>query len=143
MACVFACEKFSQYIYGRLTVVQSDHKPLETIFKKQISATTPRLQHMLLHLMKYSLRIEYLPGSKMFIADSLSRPYLPHQPTDADHELAEDIDVTVHSVVESYPASEKHLSELRDATESDQYFPSTASACMMACLQIRHRYCRE
>ena len=119
LAIVFACEKFSQYIYGRLTVVQSDHKPLESIFKKEISATTPRLQRMLLRLMKYSLRIEYLPGSKMFIADTLSRAYLPHKPTAADHELAEDIDVTVHSVMASYPASEKRLCELRAATESD------------------------
>jgi len=119
LAIVFACEKFAQYIYGRLTVVQSDHKPLETIFKKQISATTPRLQRMLLRLMKYSLRIEYVPGSKMFIADTLSRAYLPHKPTDADRELAEDIDVTVHSVVASYPASEHRLRELREATDSD------------------------
>ena len=52
LAIVFACEKFAQYIYGRLTIVQSDHKPLESIFKKQISATTPRLQRMLLRLMK-------------------------------------------------------------------------------------------
>ena len=69
--------------------------------------------------MKYSLRIEYLPGSKMFIADTLSRAYLPHKPTDADRELAEDIDVTVHSVVSSYPASENRLRELREASESD------------------------
>ena len=94
--------------------MQSDHKPLETIFKKQISATTPRLQRMLLRLMKYSLRIEYVPGSKMFIADTLSRAYLPHKPTDADRELAEDIDVTVHSVAASYPASEHRLRELRE-----------------------------
>ena len=73
LAIVFACEKFAQHIYGRLTMVQSDHKPLVSIFKNQISATTPRLQRMLLHLMKYSLRIEYLPGSKMFIADTRSR----------------------------------------------------------------------
>ena len=119
LAIVFACEKFSQYIYGRLTVVQSDHKPLESIFKKQISATTPRLQRLLLRLMKYSLRIEYLPGSKMFIADTLSRAYLPYTPTDGDRELAEDLDVVVHSVVSSYPASEKRLSELRSATEND------------------------
>ena len=119
LSIVFACEKFSQYIYGRLTVVQSDHKPLEAIYKKQISATTPRLQRMLLRLMKYSLRIEYLPGPQMFIADTLSRAYLPHKPTDADRELADDIDVTVHSVIASYPASDQRLSELRAATQSD------------------------
>ena len=35
LAIVYACEKFDQYIFGRSNViVQSDHKPLETIFKK-------------------------------------------------------------------------------------------------------------
>lgn len=37
LAIVFACEHFDQYIYGRdLVTVQSDNKPLETIFKKSL-----------------------------------------------------------------------------------------------------------
>ena len=37
LAIVFACEKFDQYVYGRDKVhVQSDHKPLEVIFKRQL-----------------------------------------------------------------------------------------------------------
>ena len=35
LALVFACERFDHYIYGKDCItVQSDHKPLETIFKK-------------------------------------------------------------------------------------------------------------
>jgi len=52
-AIVFACIKFRQYIYGRLVVVQSDHKPLESVFQKSIASTTPRLQRMLLRLLEY------------------------------------------------------------------------------------------
>ena len=48
LAIVFACEKFARYIYDQLVTVQSDHKPLESVFKKSIAATTPRLQRMLL-----------------------------------------------------------------------------------------------
>jgi len=69
--------------------------------------------------MKYSLRIEYLPGSQMLIANTLSSAYLPHKPSAADRELAEYINVTVHSVVASHPASEKRLCELLNATQSD------------------------
>jgi len=32
LTIVFACIKFDQYIYGRPGTVQSDHKPLESIF---------------------------------------------------------------------------------------------------------------
>ena len=48
LAIVNACEKFSHYIYGHQTTVHSDHKPLEAIWRKQINATSPRLQRMLL-----------------------------------------------------------------------------------------------
>jgi len=54
IAIVFACEKINRYIYGKQMTVQSDHKPLESVFRKPISSTTPRLQRMLLRLLKYS-----------------------------------------------------------------------------------------
>ena len=34
LAIVFACTKFHDYIYGKEVIIESDHKPLETIFKK-------------------------------------------------------------------------------------------------------------
>ena len=42
LAIVFGTEKFYQYIYGRLTAVQTDHKPLESIFKKPLNKIAPR-----------------------------------------------------------------------------------------------------
>lgn len=36
LAIVFACEKFHHFIYGRSVIVQSDHKPLETLVKKRV-----------------------------------------------------------------------------------------------------------
>ena len=57
LAIVFACTKFHQYIYGFLTKVQTDHKPLEVIFKKPLHQVSPRLQRMLLCLQKYKLEI--------------------------------------------------------------------------------------
>jgi len=34
LAIVFAVEKFNDYMFGNKTIVFSDHKPLESIFKK-------------------------------------------------------------------------------------------------------------
>ena len=76
LAIVFACEKFNNYVYGRDVLVQSDHKPLEAIFSKPLSSTTPRLQRMLIRLGRYRLHIRYTPGKEMRIADALSRAYL-------------------------------------------------------------------
>ena len=78
LAIVFASEKFDSYIYGRDCVpVQTDHKPLESIFRKELCTDPNRLQRTLLRLQKYSLDFTYLKGEKMLGAEILSRAYLP------------------------------------------------------------------
>ena len=50
---VFACTKFDQCIYDRAMVtIQTDHKPLKTIFQKALLAASKQLQSMLLKLQK-------------------------------------------------------------------------------------------
>ena len=44
--------KFHDYIYGKIVTVESDHKPLESIFKKHIWKAPARLQNLLLKLQK-------------------------------------------------------------------------------------------
>ena len=50
LAIVWGAEKFHTYVYGRRIIVETDHKPLEAIFKKPLNAAPPRLQRMLLKL---------------------------------------------------------------------------------------------
>ena len=51
LAIVYACEIFDQYIFGRnIVTVQSDHKPLDVIFKKSLLNAPKHLQRMLLRL---------------------------------------------------------------------------------------------
>ena len=38
LAVVFVCERFHTYVYGTRFTVESDHKPLEMIILKDISA---------------------------------------------------------------------------------------------------------
>ena len=46
LAIVFAVERFEPYVYGRDKVmVESDHKPLQFIFRQPLHAVTKRLQH--------------------------------------------------------------------------------------------------
>lgn len=56
LAIVFACAKFSQYITRREVIpVETDHKPLQSIFKKSLLTAPSRLQRMLLRLQCYNL----------------------------------------------------------------------------------------
>ena len=72
LAICFACTKFHQYIYGKECSVQTDHRPLEAIFRKPMNQTSPRLQRMLLKLQRYQLNVGYIPGKFMYVADTLS-----------------------------------------------------------------------
>ena len=96
LAVVFLFNRFHQYVYGATVMVESDHKPLEAITKKQLSATPPRLQRMLLQLQKYTFTLIHKPGKEMLLADTLSRPYLKDEP--ASQELSEDLICAVNQV---------------------------------------------
>jgi hypothetical protein len=77
---VFSTEQFREYILGKETVVQTDHKPLETIFRKPLLSAPLRLQTLMLKVKGYDLKVEYLPGKKQVIADTLSRASLNVMP---------------------------------------------------------------
>ena len=57
---------------GKSTKIETDHKPLEIIFKKSLLRAPKRLQRMLLRLQKYSLIAVYRAGSQLYLADFLS-----------------------------------------------------------------------
>mgnify|MGYP003692691079 CR=1 FL=1 len=66
LAICFACSKFHQYVYGKETEVQTDHKPLVIIVKKPIAKASPRVQRMMLRLQRYELNLTYVPGKEMY-----------------------------------------------------------------------------
>ena len=73
LAIVFALERLNHYTFGRTITVQSDHQPLQSIWKKSIVSTSPRLQRLLIRLAHYDLNIEFLRGKENVIVDVLSR----------------------------------------------------------------------
>ena len=77
LAIVFGMTRFHTYLYGRQFKVLTDYKPLVMIVQKNLSSAPPRLQRLLLKLQGYNYTLEYLKGSEMTIADTLSR--LPNE----------------------------------------------------------------
>ena len=73
LAVVAACERVHSYLCGTRFVVDSDHKPLEVIHLKNLTAAPPRLQRMLLLIQGYDLTVLYKPGAEMHLTDPLSR----------------------------------------------------------------------
>ena len=73
LAVMYGLEKFDFYLLGRQVVVETDHSPLEQIFKKKIDDAPARLQRMLLRCLKYDVVVKYKAGKSIPVADALSR----------------------------------------------------------------------
>ena len=129
LAICFACQKFHQYIYGKQVTVQTDHKPLEIILKKSIAKASPRVQCMMLKLQRYTLNVVYKPGREMYLADTLSRANIEGE-DDKDPELAEVIEVMVHTVVKNIPDSPGKLQHIGDVTATDSVLQTLQSVIM-------------
>ena len=72
LAAVFRAERFHTYVYGRSFTIESDHKPLKSISRKNLAGTPAWLQCMILCLQGYDFTIRYHPGKEMVIPDTLS-----------------------------------------------------------------------
>lgn len=76
LGIIFAVTRFHRYIYGRFFTLQTDHKPLLTIFgsKKGLPVyTANRLLRWGMILLNYNFKLQYLPSNKIGHADGLSR----------------------------------------------------------------------
>ena len=113
VAVVFALQKFDQYLYGHPVTIQRDHKPLAAISKKPLRSAPKRLQVMLLKMQKYDVTIIYKPGPEMYLADTLSRAFLPN--TDNAQGEFEHI-----NEVKLLPMTDGRLEEMRTSTHDDE-----------------------
>ena len=74
LAIVYGCEHFHMYLYGRRFELETNHRPLEHIYKaKPLSKpTSARLERWRIRLQEYDLNVVYRPGTSNS-ADPLSR----------------------------------------------------------------------
>ncbi|GFV31885.1 transposon Tf2-6 polyprotein [Trichonephila clavipes] len=89
---------------GREVVVQSDHKPLIAIVKKPKYKISSRMKRMILKLLQHNFEINYVPGNKMFLADTLSRAFPVNETVRDDPEMLN----IVYTISKHLPMSEKN-----------------------------------
>ena len=75
LAVYFGCSRFHLFTYARSNVtIETDHKPLIGLIKKDVNTLSPRLAGLRLKLMPYSnCELKWRPGKELIIADTLSR----------------------------------------------------------------------
>ena len=81
LSIIFSVTEFHRYLHGRFFNLQTDHKPLLTIFgskKGHPVYTANRLLRWGTILLNYNFKLEYLPTNKIGHADGLFR-LIPNQ----------------------------------------------------------------
>ena len=84
-------EKFHHYCFVREVLVITDHKPLVSMFKKDVAIFS---QCILLKICQYRVQIIYKPGPKIFIADWLLR----HNHTEGKDKPIKGMDIWVDAI---------------------------------------------
>ena len=114
LAVVFGCTRFHNLLYGKDDVtIESDHKPLETLLRKPMSASPMRIQRMRLKLQPYSFKLIHVSGKSIGLADCLSR--LPQDKDNQDATMDEELMICKADIV----AFRWH-DAIEDATKKDE-----------------------
>ena len=129
LAVVFGCKRFHTYVYAKNCTIESDHKPLEMIKKKNLGAAPPRLQRMLLETQGYEMQIKYHPGSEIALADILSR--LPN--TKQNKEI--NLDIKIQMV----QFSDEKVTTLKTETRSDPVLSALLEVITECWPEKRHK----
>ena len=74
LGVVWGLDKFNYYVNGATITIETDHKPLITLFgKKEVEKIPIRIQRYRLRLMRYVIYMKYIQGKINIGADALSR----------------------------------------------------------------------
>ena len=131
LAFTWACERFADYLVGLQFAIETDHKPLVPLFStKNLDELPVRVQRFRMRMMRFHFSIYHVPGKHLIIADMLSRAPL-NEHRDSDHMFTEETDAFVNLTLQSLPATESRLEEIRKQQEQDE-------AC-----ELLVRYCQQ
>ena len=90
LACVWACEKWNLFLYGRPFTLRTDHSALRTLLTRGNTGLKPlRIHRWYARLLNYDFQIVFRPGRENQAADGLSR--LPLDEIEQHEDMAEQL----------------------------------------------------
>ena len=118
LGLVYGFEKFHSYVYGLPKfVAETDHKPLISIIKKNLSDMSPRIQRLMMKLQRYDFELTYTPGKHIVMADTLSRATTQSDTPVSSTET--DVQLHVNLITASLPVSDRKSKQIVAETEKD------------------------
>ncbi|KAF2889987.1 hypothetical protein ILUMI_16186, partial [Ignelater luminosus] len=119
LGIVNGCIKPRQFLIGRRIEVHTDHRPLETLFKRPLNKVPPRLQRMMLAVQGFDLHVVYKPGKELFIAEALSRAFVDEPVEKEFSTLNEQVICQVNALIECLPIADRILDKIKNETCKD------------------------
>ena len=130
LALTWVCERFSEFVLGKLIHLGTDHKPLIPLLgKKSLDSLPPRVLRFRLRLMKFQYTVSHVPGKELYIPDTLSRAPLLNQLDSSELMSADDIEVFIRTLTNSLPADKDRLQVYRQAQASDNICSNLICYC--------------
>ena len=123
LGILFGATKFHQYIFGKNFLMETDHRPLVSIFEGYLNAAPARIQCIMLKLQKYDFQLTWVPRKYIMLADSLSKR-VPQSNSDQTNEISDVLDLYVNEVREQIPVSDEIWDKLRQETLCDPVLSS-------------------
>ena len=115
-------EKFHYFLYGKEFTLETDQKPLVSIYKKQMVDISPRVKRLIVRSFPYQpFNVIYKKGKDIPVADALSR-VTPMDPEDNTKLPIIDVNlITAHILLSTHPQDtfSRKLDRLRKSTAQD------------------------
>ena len=119
---IWGMEKFHYFLYGKEFTLETDQKPLVSIYKKHMVDISPRVQRLIVRSFPYMpFKVVYKKGTDIPVADALSRV----TPMDSEDNIqlpiiaANMITTWILMSVESQSSFSNKLDQLRKSTAQD------------------------
>ena len=138
-------EKFHYFLYGKEFTLETDQKPLVSIYKKHMVDISPRVQRLIVRSFPYQpFNVIYKKGKDIPVADALSQ-VTPMDPEDNIQLpiIAVNL-ITVHILLSTHPQNtfSRKLDQLRKSTAQDNQLTRVSHYINTGFL-VRRRICRQ
>ena len=116
LAMIWGMEKFHYFLYGKKFTLETDQKPLVSIYKKHMVEISPRIQRLVVRSFPYQpFDVQYRRGKEIPPADALSRV----TPTPVEEDGIQLPIVAVNLITSNIPVSSTEIELIHEESSKD------------------------
>ena len=117
---VFSVLHFKHFTHGRQIHIITDHKPLITLFAKNVATTSPRLSRMLIKILDNVLVLHHQEGSKMHLSGAIPRLCVHNSDTaKSKAKPIADFNISINEISEITGFKSLTLQDIKETTIKD------------------------